>query len=135
MMFFGFFFPVELFHSFSQPQIDYAAAQCGATAFLVREFGGTYLQGEVAFLCLVSGVIGIGLWSMRSWARAAMIFVSCVTVLFGIEETTEFFCTHGCREVDFTLPIMCIVFVLYFSRRKIKLAFEAPQTLNTVSER
>ncbi len=132
MMFIGLFFPFFLFHVPSQPEIDSIATQCGLTAFLVREFGGSYLQGYIAFLQLITGTIGIGLWRMQDWARGAMVLVSGATVLMGIEELTEFFCTHGCQKVDFTMPVLCAISIWYFSRRKVKLAFTR-QPVNTVS--
>ena len=132
MMLLGLAFPIALFQAIPQSQVDLVAAQCGVTAFLVRQFGGSYLQGWVCFSALVIGATGIGLWRMRPWARRAMIVISCFAVLTAIEELTEFFCTHGCRQAEFSSELICGIFLWYFLRRKIKRAFES-ETINQAS--
>jgi len=124
LMFFGLSFPIFLFNSYSQQQLDFVGSQCGITAFLVRHFGGPALAVGAALFFLSMGTIGFGLWRLLPWARDAIIAVSFLGVCSGVEQLIEFKYAHSCRSVDFTGSLLSGVLLYYFSRPKMKQEFK-----------
>ena len=123
LMFSGLLFPLFLFNSYSQEQLNFVTSQCGITAFLVRHFGGQATEAGVALFFLSMGIIGLGLWRLLLWARDAMIVVSFLGVCSGVEQFIEFKYSHSCRSVDFIGFLLSSALLYYFSRPTLKQVF------------
>jgi hypothetical protein len=124
LLFVGFAGLLVLFSKeYSKESLDYLASQCGVTGSVVRHFGMTGWNAEAASFSLVAAVTGVGLWRLLSWARTAIMVVSCLEIYSGIEQTVEMHLTRSCSSVDLTSVFVGPQLLLDSSRKKIKQIF------------
>jgi len=120
----GLLFPVFLFVPYPQESIELVSSQCGLGAFLVRHFGAAALASEGALLFLTMGIVGVGLWRLLPWGRAAMMLVSFLVGCSVVEQIIEFAVRTGSHDfVDLIPLILSGLSLYYFSRPKVKLVF------------
>jgi hypothetical protein len=96
------------------------AAQCGVTRSLWRNFGMDGLRAEFVVLGLGGGIVGVGLWRLRPWARTAVMAFCLFEVSIELAGAVELYWKHSCTSNDMTGAFLSIFFLLYFLRKKIK---------------
>jgi hypothetical protein len=81
----------------------------------------------MAPVCLAAAIIGIGLWRLLPWARAAFMVFCGLDVCFAIAATIELFLKRSCTSATWSSAFFSVLFLFYFSRRKIKDRFRTFQ--------
>ena len=114
---------VLLFGNFPKESVDYLLSQRRLTGFVGRHYGVVGLKAELAPLCLLLVITGVGLWRLLPWARTAIMVVSCLEICSEIEQIVEIHLTRSSGFVDLTSAFAGALLLLYFSRKKIKHIF------------
>ena len=120
----GLLAPFFLIDPISPEGVEALARYPGPFSWIPRYFGGAGMMAMGCIEFLAIGIIGVGLWRLRPWARLATLFLAGLAVCIG---ALDFF-YRAVRFKLFDIYAIPVVAVMafpfyYFNRTKIRNRF------------